>query len=119
MNQQELEKRLRSFALRSLRLVRALPKTPENRIYGNQLIRASSSVGANYAEATCASTKRDFTYDINKCRKEANESVFGWNYYLPLILYSKKECSPCLMKPNKLSRFFKNLSLPPNPKNDR
>jgi len=119
MNQQELEKRLRSFALRSLRLVRALPKTPENRIYGNQLIRASSSVGANYAEATCALLKEISPMTLISAERKLTNQFFGWNYYLPLILYSKKECSPCLMKPNKLSRFFKNLSLPPNPKNDR
>jgi len=106
MNQQELEKRLRSFALRSLRLVRALPKTPENRIYGNQLIRASSSVGANYAEATCASTKRDFTYDINKCRKEANESVFWLELLFAANPLFQKRMLPLLDEAKQIVKIF-------------
>lgn len=78
---EELEKRLKEFALRVLRLVKELPKTEENRIYGRQVIRSSSSVGANYAEATSAHTKPDFLHDMNKCRKEAKETV----YWLGLI----------------------------------
>lgn len=80
-SQKELEKRLKEFALRVLKLVKSLPLTEENRIYGRQVIRSSSSIGANYAEATCAHTKPDFLHDINKCRKESKESV----YWLELI----------------------------------
>ncbi len=80
-NHEELEKRLKQFALRVLRLVKSLPKTEENRIYGRQVIRSSSSMGANYAEALCAHTRPDFLHDINKCRKESKETV----YWLELI----------------------------------
>lgn len=86
-NPQQLEKRLKNFALRVLNLSRALSKTPENRTYGNQLIRSSSSVGANYAEATCALTKKDFTHEINKCRKEAKETL----YWLDLLSEANPE----------------------------
>lgn len=78
---EELLKRLEIFALRVLKLVKSLPKTTENRIYGKQIIRSSSSVGANYAEAICAHTKPDFLHDLNKSRKEANETI----YWLELI----------------------------------
>jgi|SRR3989344_2294504 len=79
--QKEFEERLKQFALRVLKLTKALPKTMENQIYCRQVIRSSSSVGANYAEATCAHTKPDFLHDINKCRKESKESV----YWLELL----------------------------------
>lgn len=72
----DLEKRLERFALRVLRLVRSLPRTKENLVYGGQVLRSSSSMGANYAEATCATSKRDFTNDLNRVRKEAKESFF-------------------------------------------
>lgn len=84
----ELEARLKKFALRVLRLVKSLPNIEENRIYGRQVIRSSSSIGANYAEATCAHTRLDFLHDINKCRKEAKETV----YWLELI----SEANPLL-----------------------
>jgi len=73
---EKLEKRLLKFASNVLKLVKSLPKTPENRIYGSQVIRSSSSIGANFAEATCAHTKKDFTHDINKSRKEAKETIY-------------------------------------------
>lgn len=81
MQQEELEERLKKFALRVLKLVKSLPRTEENRIYGHQVIRSSSSIGANYAEATCAHTTADFLHDLNKCRKETKESA----YWLELI----------------------------------
>lgn len=74
--QQEFIKRLETLALRVLNLVRCLPKTPENRVYGTQVIKSSSSVGANYTEATCAISRNDFTNDLNRARKESKESTF-------------------------------------------
>lgn len=71
----EFEKRLKNFSLRVLKFIKALPITTGNKIYGHQVIRSSSSIGANYAEATCALTKKDFTHDINRCRKEAKETL--------------------------------------------
>lgn len=78
-NSKILEKRLTEFALRVLRFVKTLSKTQENETYGHQIIRSSSSIGANYAEATCALTKKDFTHDINKSRKEAKETLYWLN----------------------------------------
>ena len=80
-SREELEDRLKKFSLRVLNLVRNLPKSSENKIYGNQVIRSSSSVGANYSEALCAHTKKDFVHDLNKCRKEIKETI----YWLELI----------------------------------
>lgn len=82
MTRQEVfEQRLKDFSLKVLRLIKILPKTEENIIYGRQVIRSSSSIGANYAEACCAHTPADFLHDMNKCRKESKESV----YWLELI----------------------------------
>jgi len=48
MNEEELKKRTKQFALRIMKLVAALPKSIEGRALGNQLIRSGTSVGANY-----------------------------------------------------------------------
>lgn len=75
-NHHELEKRLKSFTLRVLLLVKSLPKTEENRIYGHQVIRSSSSIGANYAEAIYAHSRQDFLHTVNISRKESNETLY-------------------------------------------
>lgn len=81
MNHQELEKRLKDFGLRVLNLVKNLPKTEENRIFGHQVIRSATSIGANYAEAIYSHTKQDFVHCLNISRKEVSETL----YWLEMI----------------------------------
>ena len=42
----------------------------------NQLAKSATSVGANYAEARCASSTADYVAKLNISKKEANESLF-------------------------------------------
>ena len=104
--QRELEVRLKNYALKVLKLVDALPKTQGNKIYGTQVIRSSSSVGANYAEATCAHTKLDFLHGMNISRKEARESV----YWLELLQSSNPAynnlISPILDERQQIFKIF-------------
>lgn len=100
------EQRLRDFALWCAKLTRMLPQTEQNKEYGKQLIRSSASVGANYAEAICAFTRKDFAYDINMCRKEAKES----HYWLELLSEANsmltKHTSPILNEAHELVKIF-------------
>lgn len=79
--QDQLLKRLSEFAINCAALVKSLSQTEENRIYGRQLIRSSSSIGANYIEATGGASRKDFINGANIARKEAKESL----YWLTLI----------------------------------
>ena len=47
-----------------------------NSEFARQLIRSSSSVGANYIEAREALSKKDFAMRAKICRKEVKESVY-------------------------------------------
>ena len=77
----DLEERTFQFA-KSVRIfVKTLPKSTGNFEDTKQIIRASSSVGANYIEANEALGKKDFLMKIRISRKEAKES----NYWLKLI----------------------------------
>jgi four helix bundle protein len=52
-------------------------KTPQGVITSpliNQLVRAATSIGANYAEADDAVSKKDFKFKIGICKKEAREA---------------------------------------------
>jgi four helix bundle protein len=53
----------------------------------NQLVRSATSIGANYNEATEASSKKDFTNKICIAKKEAKET----QYWLRLIGQSSPE----------------------------
>jgi four helix bundle protein len=45
-------------------------------IMTNQLLRAVSSIGANYAEASYAQSRKAFLHQLNISRRECNESIF-------------------------------------------
>lgn len=47
-----------------------------NQNYLEQVIKSSSSVGANYIEANEAVSKKDFVFRIKICRKEAKETAY-------------------------------------------
>ena len=69
------------FALRCLRLYRALPRCQESRVYGVQMLRSSSSVGANHREACRARSGAEFRAKMGDCLKELDETA----YWLELI----------------------------------
>lgn len=85
MNADELRDRTKDFALRIVRLVRALPRTPEGRAIANQLVRAGTSVGANYRAACLARSKKEFASKIGLVLEESDECC----YWLDLIIQAE------------------------------
>jgi len=77
----ELQKRIFEFIVRVIEFLRTLPNTQENYIIKNQLIKSSTSSGANYEESQAASSKADFTYKVEISLREMRES----NFWLRLI----------------------------------
>lgn len=64
------------FSLVIIRFVNTLPKLQGYRTIGDQLIRASTSIGANLIEAQAASSRKDFTNYYHIALKSANESKY-------------------------------------------
>jgi four helix bundle protein len=76
-----LGKRLLEFAVRAVKYCRKLPMGKEYQIITYQLIKSSTSSGANYEEAQGAISKPDFFNKINISLKEMRET----NYRLRII----------------------------------
>ena len=77
----ELSRRLLTFAVRVIKFLRLLPKTAEYNVIRYQLIKSSTSSGANYDEAQSGSSRADFHNKVNISLKEMSES----NYWLEVI----------------------------------
>jgi four helix bundle protein len=73
---QDLKARTKQFALRILRLYRALPAKEEARILGRQVLRSGTSVGANYRAACRARSKAEFISKLGIVLEEADETIF-------------------------------------------
>lgn len=72
----ELEKRTRRFALRIIQFVATLPRNKISDVIGYQLVKAGTSVGANYHEANRAESRNDFIHKVGIVEKEAAESSY-------------------------------------------
>ena len=70
----DIKKRTYVFALNVIRLLDGLPSDYATRIIGQQLLRSSTSVGANVVEARSSSSKKDFANFYTHALKSANES---------------------------------------------
>ena len=63
----------------SIRIVKFVSNLPNERVYwviGDQLLRSSTSIGANIIEAQAASSKKDFTQFFSVSLKSANETKY-------------------------------------------
>ncbi len=81
MTKEELIARNRKFAIEVLLMIDVLPN---NRIYdvlARQLVRSSTSVGANYRAACRAKSTKDFINKLKIVEEEIDES----SYFLDLL----------------------------------
>ncbi|PAW65850.1 MAG: four helix bundle protein [Opitutia bacterium Tous-C1TDCM] len=84
MTKQELLKRTKSYALRVIKAVRALPGDGVAEVLGRQLLRAGTSVGANYRAACRAKSPADFINKLKIVEEECDESL----YWMELLVES-------------------------------
>lgn len=82
---QDLRTRCKLFALQVIRIFSRLPKTPEARILGRQLLRSGTSVGAHYCEAKRARSDAEFVSKIEGGLQELEETL----YWLELLAESR------------------------------
>jgi len=84
----DIKARAFNFSLSIIDLLKSLPRDYIYQTLGKQLLRASTSIGANIIEAQAGSSKRDFTNYLYISLKSANET----KYWLA-ILREKSESS--------------------------
>jgi len=83
----DLEERTAVFSQQVIDLCRKLKQDIITKPIINQLVRAGTSIGANYSEADEANSKKDFINKIAIAKKETKET----KYWLRIIAYSLPE----------------------------
>ncbi|XHR92709.1 four helix bundle protein [Mucilaginibacter sp. UC70_90] len=81
MDKVELKQRTKKFSIDVIKFVEAAPRLRSLDILTHQLLRSSTSVGANYRSACRGKSTADFINKIVIVEEEADESV----YWLELI----------------------------------
>src|SRR5689334_17598147 len=81
----DLRERTKTFALRVIRLCRALPRDSTAGVIGRQLLTAGTSVGANCRAAKRAKSRADYISKMGTVEEEADECA----YWLELLVESE------------------------------
>src|SRR5260221_4413543 len=82
-----LEERTAKFGENSILFCKKIPQGPITTPLITQLIKCSTSVGANYCEADDAESKEDFRHKIGICKKESREA----KHFIRLIVVAVPE----------------------------
>ena len=71
-----LEERTLAFAVAVVRLVGGFPRTDVGAVVGRQLLKAGTSIGANYREANRSESREDFVHKSAIVLKECAETDY-------------------------------------------
>ena len=85
MTPELLKKRTKQFGLDIILLIETLGNSLASRIISGQLVRAATSVGANYRAACRGRSKREFIAKLGIVEEEADESA----YWLEMLVDAK------------------------------
>jgi four helix bundle protein len=102
----DLDERSALFGEQVILFARSLKPDAVTSPLTTQLVRAATSIGANYAEADDCESRKDFLHKIALCRKEARE-VKHWLRMLAAAEPTRKqEIRPLWQEAKELNLIF-------------
>ena len=103
---EQLRRRTKEFALRLIRMFRSMPRSEEARVIGKQLLRAGTSVAANYRAVGRARSKAEFIAKMGTVVEEADETVFWLELLAEAGIFPQKRLESLLREANELLAIF-------------
>jgi four helix bundle protein len=103
---EDLRQRTKEFALRVIKLFRALPKTEEARVLGRQILRSGTGAAANYRSACRARSRADFISKIGIAVEEADETSFWLELLVDAGIVKRDRLENLLVEADELVRIF-------------
>ncbi|MBI4653039.1 four helix bundle protein [Candidatus Kuenenbacteria bacterium] len=88
----DLLERTAVFSESIIKFVRTIKRDEISRPLINQLVRSSTSIGANYCEADAGESKKDFKHKLSICRKEAKETMYWLRIIANIEINKKQDC---------------------------
>jgi len=107
----DLEERTAQLGEAIIELVRTFSQDSVNSPLISQIVRAATSVGANYMEADGAESKKDFRHKISICKKEAKETKHWLRMVAKANPSRRDECQKLLKEAQELSLIFSSILL--------
>src|SRR5574337_2117698 len=95
-----LKERTQRFALRIIKMYRALPRTEEAHIIGKQLLRSGTPIGANYRAACRGRSRAEFVAKLGVVLEEADETVFWLELLREAGVFSPRKLRAIVVEAN-------------------
>ena len=105
----DLEERTAKFGENVILFCRKIPKDPVTIPLITQLVKAGTSVGANYCEADDAESKKDFKHKIGIVKKESRESKHFIRMIVVAVPKLKEEGKPLWQEAKELNLIFNSI----------
>ena len=102
----DLEERTAAFGEAVIKIAKKIPKTDITSPVVNQFVRSGTSVGANYCEADCAESRKDFEHKIGICKKEAKETRYWIRMLAQAVPELREELKVLWKEANELQLIF-------------
>ena len=102
MDAEELKRRTKAFGLRVIKLVEALPHSRSSGAIGNQLLRAGTSVGANYRAAYRARSKAEFIAKASISIEEADEALYWMEMLIEASIIPQERLTALMQEADEL-----------------
>ena len=106
MDAEALKARTKQFGLRVIKLVEALPNTKTANIIASQLLRAGTSVGANYRSACRGRSKAEFVAKMSISIEEADECLYWMELPIESGTISEERLADLMREANELVSIF-------------
>jgi len=100
--QGDFRQRTFRFGIRCVRLVESLPKSMAAQTRGRQLLRAATSVGANYRAAIRGRSRGDFISRMGIVEEECDEALYWVDVLVELGLTSEKRVQELRQEANEI-----------------
>ena len=98
----DFRERTFQFGIRCVRLVESLPKSMAAQTIGRQLLRAGTSVGANYRAAMRGRSRADFISRMGIVEEECDEALYWIDVLVELGLTSTKRVEQLRAEANEI-----------------
>ena len=105
----DLEERTAQFGETVLRFAKTVTRSPVNTPLILQLVRAATSVGANYCEENDGVSKKDFRNQIGLFRKESKEAKHWLRMIASANENMKEQARPLWQEAKELNLIFSKI----------
>ena len=105
----DLEERTAIYGEQVIKFLKTINLNTINRPIISQVIRSTTSIGANYYEADGAESKKDFQHKIGICKKECKETKYWFRMLASRNSETKEDCRKFWKEAQGLTLIFSKI----------